>query len=165
MGIPHAMSADIMCSGYLVPKGAVVVPMIWWFLHDPCVYAEPDAFQPERYLEPRNEPDPTIIFGYGRRVCPGRYFAEANVFLIVSQMLASFHIKKRTDELGVEVEPVLDVLPGLHSHLKKFPYRIEVRSLRHGEIIQRRAAEEELLRQAGDSVLLDVDAIKACLDK
>jgi hypothetical protein len=165
MGIPHAMSADAICGGYLVPKGAVVIPMIWWFLHDPAMYATPDLFQPERYLEPRNEPDPTIIFGYGRRVCPGRYFAEANVFLMASQLLACFNIRKRTDARGVEIEPVLDVLPGLHSHLKEFAYRVEPRSAKHAEMI-RRAQHGDHDAQSGDSVLLGVaavDTIKECL--
>ncbi|KAI0849530.1 cytochrome P450 [Daldinia vernicosa] len=162
LGIPHAMSEDTAYGGYLIPKGAVLVPMIWWFLHDPNVYAKPDLFNPQRFLEPQNEPDPkTILFGYGRRICPGRFFADANVFVLVAQILAAFNIRKAVDEHGNEIEPTLELHPGLHSHLREFPYKIEVRSPKHASLV--RLIEVEQPRREGDSNLLDNDAIKECL--
>ncbi|KJZ72506.1 hypothetical protein HIM_08175 [Hirsutella minnesotensis 3608] len=163
LGIPHAASQDLVCGDYTIPEGAVLVPMVWWFLHDPAVYPEPDSFKPERFLEPHKEPDPTAVFGFGRRICPGRYFAEANVFLIAAQMLACFHIRKAVDESGIEIEPTLDVLPGLHTHLKEFPYRIEVRDTKRADLI--RLVETEQPRRGGDGSLLDNDAIRACLER
>lgn len=35
---------------YTVPKGSIVIPSFWNSLHDPDVYADPDAFIPERWL-------------------------------------------------------------------------------------------------------------------
>ncbi|RDA89398.1 hypothetical protein CP532_6184 [Ophiocordyceps camponoti-leonardi (nom. inval.)] len=177
LAIPHAASQDLHCGEYTIPKGSVLVPMVWWFLHDPAVYPDPESFKPERYLGPEAQPDPIVVFGYGRRVCPGRYFAEANVFLIVARLLACFHIRKAVDEeAGVEVEPELDVYPGLHSHLKKFQYKIEVRDRKRADSIRRlqreeeEEEEEEEQRQqegesgtGGDGHLLDNDVIRDCL--
>jgi cytochrome P450 len=43
---------------------------------DPAVYGtDVDAFRPERFLGPSPPRDPVAVFGYGRRACPGRYFA------------------------------------------------------------------------------------------
>lgn len=37
-------------------------------LHDETIYKDPDVFDPERFLSPRNEPDSSkFAFGFGRR--------------------------------------------------------------------------------------------------
>jgi len=48
---------------------------VWKFMHDPQEYKDPSIFNPERFLGPNPEPDPTDrgLFGYGRRVCPGAH--------------------------------------------------------------------------------------------
>lgn len=72
LGFPHAMSEPRKCHHSTIPKGAIILPAVWWLLHDPEVYAEPASFSPQRYLEPRKEPDPKpFVFGYGRRACTG----------------------------------------------------------------------------------------------
>ncbi|MBE3048371.1 cytochrome P450 [Candidatus Bathyarchaeota archaeon] len=71
----------------LIPKGAHILPAAWWYLHDPEVHANPETFDPERFLGSAPEPDPMLsAFGFGRRICPGRYLADNNLFLNVSQV-------------------------------------------------------------------------------
>lgn len=45
-------------------------------LHDESVFG-PDAlsFNPERYLN-SHLPDPEVTFGFGRRICPGRFHSH-----------------------------------------------------------------------------------------
>lgn len=162
LAIPHATSEDMEYGGYHIPKGAVLVPMTWWFLNDPDVHHEPDLFNPDRFLEPLNEPDPkATVFGYGRRVCPGRYFSDTNAFIIVAQLLAAFNIRKAIDENGVEIQTTLEVLPGLISHVKEFPFRVEVRSPKHAELVRRIEREQPL--EGGDCDLLDHEVIRESL--
>ncbi|KAE8421317.1 cytochrome P450 [Aspergillus pseudocaelatus] len=40
---------------YLIPKGALILPNIWAFTHDPNVYREPGTFRPERFLDENPE--------------------------------------------------------------------------------------------------------------
>ncbi|CAG9987967.1 unnamed protein product [Clonostachys byssicola] len=95
MSLPHAATSDVAYDGYIIPKGSIILPSVWWFCHDPEVYKNPTEFEPERYLDPRSEPDPKpVIFGFGRRTCVGRYFADSTIFLSVAQVLASFDIEK-----------------------------------------------------------------------
>lgn len=87
-------------------------------LHDPKMYPNPSAFEPERYLKggklnTEDVLDPEdIAFGFGRRyvkirpctlsecsiwvrghrICPGRYFSNAAMFAIVASVLAVFNI-------------------------------------------------------------------------
>ena len=128
MGLAHMMSEDTLCNGYTVPQGAILLPAVWWLLNDPDVYREPSSFQPQRYLGPDYELDPRpTVFGYGRRVCPGRLFADETIFLAAAQILSSFALKKATDEHGEEVEVKLRVKPGIISEVMDFPFEISAR--------------------------------------
>ncbi|PNP50971.1 hypothetical protein THARTR1_08592 [Trichoderma harzianum] len=132
----HITDEDIIYDGYRIPKGAVLRPSVWWFLHDPQTYPDPFGFSPERFLEPRNEPDPSEAFGYGRRICPGRYIVDDSLFLTIARLLATFNISKAVDEQGMPVEPKVEYMPGLVSRPANFPFRITVRSEKHEELIK-----------------------------
>jgi cytochrome P450 len=66
--------------------------------HDPVMYPEPDAFKPERFINAngtlREDPLLTSVFGFGRRICPGRHLADATFFIVVASLLSVFNIKK-----------------------------------------------------------------------
>lgn len=137
IGIPHRAEDDIEYGGYLIPKGAILMSSLWWFLHDPKTYKNPDSFDPTRYFSPREEPDPSAIaFGLGRRICPGRHVAESSLFLTVAQLLATFNISKDIDAEGNEIEPVVGGTPGTVSRPKAFAYRLAPRSATHQELIR-----------------------------
>jgi cytochrome P450 len=137
MGVPHMTTEDDVFEGYVIPKGAVLLPNIWAFTHDPETFHEPMTFKPERFLGPTSEPDPhTLVFGFGRRVCPGRVLADSSLYLSIAQSLAVFNISKTVDENGREVEPVVQFLPGIISHPLPFKTSLEPRSSKHKELIQ-----------------------------
>lgn len=159
MGLPHVSEEDIIYKGHLIPKGAYLIPAIWWFCHDPETYKDPDRFSPERYLEPRNEPDPTsVTFGFGRRTCPGRYFADANIFLTVAQTLAVFDIRKAVKD-GVELDVKLEATPGIASHPKEYPYNIVPRSDKHAALV--RTVGKEHPWGANDACFIEDAGVKA----
>jgi hypothetical protein len=98
------------------------------------------AFRPERFLVtpevPHPERDPhLLVFGFGRRACPGRTLADANVFLSVVQSLAVFNIEKPVRDGKVQDIP-LKFLPGVISHPAPFELAIHPRSEKHRELIQ-----------------------------
>ncbi|KAK2011616.1 cytochrome P450 [Colletotrichum eremochloae] len=159
VGTAHATNADIFYKGYRIPKNSYLLPSIWWFLHDPNVYKDPSSFNPDRFLEPRNEPDPgEHAFGYGRRICPGRYLAVESLYITLSRMLAVFSVKKAVDSEGREMEPQFHAGPGLVSHPGHFPFSVSPRSEKHARLIQ--AVEEDHPWDASDSKLLDGDLIE-----
>jgi cytochrome P450 len=128
-GLPHVSEQEDELEGYRIPKGALVMPAIWWFGHDPAVYHDAEEFKPERYLESYNEPVPTqFTFGFGRRVCHGRYLADSSLFLTFAQTLAVFKIEKALDETGGEIEPTHGYSPGVISDVQPFQVRVSPRS-------------------------------------
>lgn len=75
--------------------------------HDPEIYPDPFVFNPERYLCDQPQRDPRKVgFGFGRRICPGMYLADATIFSCIVSSLAVFSIEKARDENGVPITPV-----------------------------------------------------------
>lgn len=154
MGFPHTATDDLEYNGLHIPKGAYLLPNVWWFLHDPEVYADPGAFDPERFLSPRNEPDPSRhAWGYGRRMCAGRFFADTSLYLNIVQTLATFNITKAVGADGEEVEVHVKVKPGVLSYVTDFEFEITPRSEKHAELV--RQVEREHPWEEGDAHLLE----------
>ncbi|TFK85636.1 cytochrome P450 [Polyporus arcularius HHB13444] len=79
-GVIHLAMEEDEYRGYHVPRGTVVIPNPWAYSRDPALYPDPEEFRSERYLrdgkvELGDRGPAAFVFGYGRRVCPGRYFA------------------------------------------------------------------------------------------
>lgn len=95
-------------------------------------------FRPERFVatetqQPEEDPA-SFSFGFGRRICPGRFLADNTLFLSVSQSLAAFNIAKEVEN-GVEVDVEAKFQPGVISHPAPFRYQISPRSKEHEELI------------------------------
>nr|BAK09477.1 cytochrome P450 [Postia placenta] len=107
LSVPHALDEDDIYDGSFLPKGSIIMPNVWHMLHDPNIYPEPDAFKPERYggsdIEMKKVTD--IAFGFGRRACPGFYFAQGTIFSIVVTVLATCDIVPIVDNHGREIIP------------------------------------------------------------
>lgn len=154
LGLPHATDEDDECQGYFIPKGSVVVPAIAWFAKDPGTYHEPEQFKPERFLGPSPEPlSVDYVFGFGRRICPGKHLADANLFLVIAQSLATLDIRKAVDgDSGEVIEPLVEAAPGLIMHPKPYTTSIAPRSEKFAELIKR--VEVEHPWKEGDEKML-----------
>jgi hypothetical protein len=75
--------------------------------HDPEVYSNPDKFDPDRFGGQDSEMTKVydLVFGFGRRVCPGLHLAQGSLFAIVATTLATCEVLPGLDEDGREVMP------------------------------------------------------------
>ncbi|KAH9963101.1 cytochrome P450 [Lactifluus volemus] len=106
LGIPHRLTEDDVYEGYFIPAGSLVFPNIWAIMHDPITYPEPSKFKPERFLDPVTpEPLPEAAFGYGRRICPGRFFARDVLWVGMASMLSAYEFLPATDTEGHPMPP------------------------------------------------------------
>jgi len=74
-----------------------------------AMYPSPDTFDPERFFGPEkmaSEASQQVeaVFGFGRRVCPGRLFALENTWMFMTNMIATMDIGKAVDEKGKDIE-------------------------------------------------------------
>ena len=135
VGVPHMALEDGFIGGYSIPKGSLILSNLWFvrfflknykrfypsylprnMLHDPETYPDPFRFDPERHIaspgkeaqcDPRN-----VCFGYGRRICPGMFLAEATLFACIATSLAVFKIEKLVVN-GVPIIPVHQSTSGI----------------------------------------------------
>jgi hypothetical protein len=114
------------------------------------------TFNPDRFLDTpghKAEPDPrNWIFGYGRRICPGRYIADNAVLMTIAQALSVFKIEKLVEN-GKTVEPEVKFEPGAVSHPVPYRTSIKPRSEKHEQLI--RAAEREYPWEESDAKALE----------
>ncbi|KAE8375526.1 cytochrome P450 [Aspergillus bertholletiae] len=139
MGTAHASVEDDMYEGYIFPKGTLMVPNVWAFMHDPNTYPDPDAFKPERFLSYEGHDPETnpyyFVFGFGRRVCPGRTLADTNLYISIAQSVAAFTVTKPTRD-GKEVDLRPEYQAGAISHPVPYKVNITPRSPRYEELIR-----------------------------
>ncbi|PLB45030.1 flavonoid 3-hydroxylase [Aspergillus steynii IBT 23096] len=156
VGFVHKSSEEDIYEGYRIPKGAIMIPNIWGFMHDPAIYADPMTFKPERFLSENGhtpERDPNLFaFGFGRRICPGKVLANADIYLTIAQAVASLRITNPVKD-GKEVPVTAEFLPGVISHPAPFEVAIRPRSAGHEALIreverlpEERSHAEEMLR-------------------
>ncbi|KAF7375517.1 putative monooxygenase [Mycena sanguinolenta] len=117
LGIARALTQDDIYDGMHLPKGSVVIPNAWHMLHDPEAYPNPMEFDPNRYkgLDSEMAKVTDISFGFGRRACPGKYFAEGTFFAVVSTVLATCEILPIRDTEGNAILPDISYTSGTNS--------------------------------------------------
>ncbi|KAI0689449.1 cytochrome P450 [Cerioporus squamosus] len=131
LGIPHATSEADEYRGWYIPKGTIVLANIYAMLHDESVYKNPREFNPDRFSpseeNPIGEQDPArVAFGFGRRICPGRFFADDVVWLAIASMLHALRISKPAPAAGAD-DVEIRWCSGLVSVPSEFSFKIEPR--------------------------------------
>ncbi|KAH9952213.1 cytochrome P450 [Amylocystis lapponica] len=131
IGVPHRTLEDDMYNGMFIPKGTLVFASARSMALDEVTYRNPREFRPERYLpapDGSGEPFPSASFGFGRRICPGRFLADGSVWMAIVSLLATMKITKAVGEDGKEITPDVKFTSGLSSHPKPFKCDIRPRS-------------------------------------
>lgn len=122
LAIMHATVDSDIYNGFYIPKGATITPNIWAMCHNEAKYPNPDEFNPDRFLNADGtltDDAVSFVWGFGRRICPGRFLAEVSLWSAAVGLLSVFKFEKAKDENGREIE----VIPGWHGGLSVRPNR------------------------------------------
>ncbi|RPD52912.1 cytochrome P450 [Lentinus tigrinus ALCF2SS1-7] len=153
-GVAHLSMEEDEYQGYRIPKGSIVVSNIWAYSRDPRHYTDPEEFRPERFLKDgqldHSVLDPGMIaFGYGRRICPGKHFAERTLFTLLSSILHTFWVSAPTDENGNAVPVNMKMTLGVISYAEPFECNIVPRSAASETLIRTLRDEQKIAEDVG----------------
>lgn len=133
--VPHESTEDTVLGGYDIPKGTIVMANIWGLSHDEKYWDQPFSFVPERFLtsdgglvdvrHPNRKQ--LLVFGGGRRSCPGELVAKNRAFLIVTHLVQNFQFKPEEDGDLPDVHPE-NFETGIVLTPKQFKVRVEERT-------------------------------------
>ncbi|KAJ7157610.1 cytochrome P450 [Mycena crocata] len=129
IGLFHCNSKTDIYKGFLIPAKTTIIANIWAMMHDESVYPNPSSFDPTRFLGACPQADPReIVFGFGRRTCPGQSLAENSIWIQMVLSLLIVNISKAVDASGNPIEPEISFTTAVVSHIKPFQYQITPRS-------------------------------------
>ncbi|KAJ8486960.1 hypothetical protein ONZ45_g14498 [Pleurotus djamor] len=133
-GFFHLSTEDDVYNGYHLPKGSIVCCNVWSIFRDPEIFPNPERFIPERFIDESGQLNKELIeivelgFGFGRRKCPGRYFAWDSVWIFMVSTLCVFDIQPAKDEFGEDIIPEIELEPILITKLRPFKCSVTPRS-------------------------------------
>ncbi|KAF8999670.1 cytochrome P450 [Cyathus striatus] len=131
LSIPHVVREDDVHNGYFIPKGTTIIPNVWRFMRDSNKYSNPEKFSPERFLSANGhspDEDPrNYIFGFGRRICPGRHLGDASMWIAMASILATFKLGPAIKD-GKPIMPNPKFHEGTVVHPESFECSIKTRS-------------------------------------
>ncbi|KAL1859173.1 hypothetical protein Plec18167_007445 [Paecilomyces lecythidis] len=99
-----ALKDFTLSDGTHIPKGTVIAMPLYETCHDPELYPDPETFDGFRFYNLRQEVDNTNrlqytstasdypIFGHGKHACPGRFFATAEIKVIIATILRDYDL-------------------------------------------------------------------------
>nr|AIW79956.1 cytochrome P450 CYP301B1 [Nilaparvata lugens] len=109
IGNGRLVTNDIVLGGYLIPKGVQVVFQHYVISNSDKYFANAAKFEPERWLKARSEAHhafASLPFGFGRRMCLGRRFADLELETLLVKILKSYRIEYLYDKLEYRVQPM-----------------------------------------------------------
>ncbi|XP_058806914.1 probable cytochrome P450 49a1 isoform X2 [Phymastichus coffea] len=111
IGNGRCMQTDTVIGGYLVPKGVHVVFQHYVISNSERYFRRSASFLPERWLGGGGPEAPrhafaSLPFGYGRRMCLGRRFAELEILVVLSKIFRKYRVEYHHEKLEYHIEPM-----------------------------------------------------------
>jgi cytochrome P450 len=114
---------NVAIGGYTVPAGSNIILSPWVTHHDGRFFANPEAFEPERWSVEKEQTLPRFAyfpFGGGPRSCIGNSFALMEAAILLAAVAQRFQVSLVG---GKTVEPLASVTlrpkDGVHVRLKR----------------------------------------------
>nr|AXE71682.1 CYP2B [Arborimus longicaudus]AXE71686.1 CYP2B [Arborimus longicaudus] len=105
---PHKVTKDTLFRGYLLPKNTEVYVVLSAALHDPRYFEQPDAFNPDHFLDANGalkKMEAFMPFSTGKRICLGEGIARNELFLFFTTILQSFSVSSPVAPKDIDLTP------------------------------------------------------------
>ncbi|XP_006459503.1 hypothetical protein AGABI2DRAFT_116470 [Agaricus bisporus var. bisporus H97] len=134
IGVPHLTTDEDVYDGYYIPKDCIVMSNIYAMLHDEKIFPDPEKFDPGRFIKNGNIVNEDllnpidVVFGFGRRVCPGSHLAMSILEITAASILCLFDILPALDTQGKPIDVVPEFTPAsITSHPLPFKFTFSPR--------------------------------------
>jgi cytochrome P450 len=88
--ISRQLDRDSVIGGYFVPKDTFVTVPQWTIHRDPDLWADPDRYNPDRFLNEKIDSYTWLPFSLGPRQCLGINFAMLELRIVLAFLLRKF---------------------------------------------------------------------------
>lgn len=108
IGNGRTTTSDTTIGGYHIPKGVQVIFQHYVISNLEKYFPQSGEFLPERWMreDETRHGFASLPFGYGRRMCLGRRFAELEMIIVISKILQFYKIEYHHKELDYYINPM-----------------------------------------------------------
>lgn len=119
LGVPHYAREDFSVGDFHIPKDTMIMGNIYEVLHNPQTFPEPFSFKPERFLSEDGKKfirgNENIVFSIGKRECPGKSLAQAELFLFFAGLMQRYNFQSVFNDLTLlNLKPNIGITPVPH---------------------------------------------------
>jgi cytochrome P450 len=126
--IPRAVAKAIEVGGRTYHPPVHLVGCVHLMQHDASVYAEPEAFRPERFLSAPPQADAWMPWGGGRKRCPGRHLAMLEMRTVLRTLFERLDVEPARARVETARWRTVIVTPGAGCRVVLHARRTPVRS-------------------------------------
>lgn len=106
----RAPRRDDELEGFSMPRGGLVMIVPWAMHRDRSVFPDPEAFEPERFLDAEPPPFSFLPFGAGAHTCIGQGLARAEARVMIATWLRDLDFELLPGQ-SLEPEPLITLRP------------------------------------------------------
>lgn len=110
--IPRAVAKPCAIGGHTYHPPVHLVGCVHLMQHDAAVYAQPEAFRPERFLDEAPRVDAWMPWGGGRKRCPGRHLAMLEMRTVLRTLFERLVIEPASARVETARWRTVIVTPG-----------------------------------------------------
>nr|ARA91625.1 cytochrome P450 monooxygenase [Pieris rapae] len=108
IGNGRQLTKDTVICGYKIPQGTQVIFQHYVMGNSDEYFANAQEFRPERWLQKSSYKHPfaSLPFGFGRRMCLGRRFAELEMHVMICKIIQNYKMEYHHKPLDYHIYPM-----------------------------------------------------------
>nr|UEN71159.1 cytochrome P450 4AV17 [Meteorus pulchricornis] len=108
IGNGRCMTKDTVIKDYHIPKGVQVVFQHYVISNQEKYFQRCNEFLPERWLSESDSRHTfaSLPFGFGRRMCLGRRFADLEMAVVISKIIQKYRLEYHYEKMDYHINPL-----------------------------------------------------------